>query len=108
MTLQEKVFMIDLIKRNYRRRTTFFVLNMMLAMGGLTLIPSGEIDTIIGIICFLVGMSLIFFTNSPYQENLTPWKNKKNQLKALEEQYEAKADFEELQRCVPLKEYFEI
>jgi len=109
MTLKEKAFMIDLIKKNYRRRITFFILNLMLALTGLILIPCGKIDTIIGMFCFLTGVVLIIFAKRPfYQENLTPWAIKEDQFKALEEQYSANANFDELIYCVPLKEYFEI
>ena len=106
MTLQEKAFMIDLIKRNYRRRVAY----ELIIMGALTIsiliydLTDGTVSSTFGLITLalllLLFIFIIFTKRAPAK--------KREQLKALREQYDAKADFEELLRCVPLKEYFEI
>ena len=106
MTLQEKAFMIDLIKKNYRRRMTFLILKCMLLLVGY-LIPAGHIMTIVGISCVTIAALLLFLNHQPFGFDMaSPWKIKKVQAEALEQH--SKADFEELSHSVPLKEYFEI
>lgn len=119
MTLKEKAFMIDLIKRNYRRRNAGLCFDIVLILLGiccllLTMINESKIsENLIGILIvtfiafiFIGLIHMVSYALSFGLDHETPRGIKKRQLKALEEN--KKADFEELIHCVPLKEYFEI
>ena len=110
MELKEKVFMVDLIQRRYRRHVGYLIFGAALIIIGwtafcytdkiffklslgLSVISIFLFSMTLGVIIALIDKAI---------------KIKKAQYKALEEQYNAKADFEELICSVPLKEYFEV
>jgi len=95
--------MIDLIKRNYRRRLTWLVIKLILITIGIfglwaTNFIEASIFPWVGIIIGVLGTLLLFSSKTH--------PSVKNQLEALDQH--SKADFEDLIHSVPLKEYFEI
>lgn len=117
MTLQENVFMTDLIKRNYRRRANFelfgflwisisyvviFVINLFSVNSVLNLFI-----IVLGGVNILIFMFLILLFDKPAGlKNLSARGIKEAQLRAL--QKNRNNEFKELQHCIPLQEYFDI
>ncbi|MFZ4632519.1 MAG: hypothetical protein ACOYL8_04980 [Patescibacteria group bacterium] len=114
MTLKEKAFMIDLIKRNYRRRMKYFFIELAIIIVGLIFFATvasrrveglGAIEGFGAIVLIVIGVVFMVFANRPFGYDMaSPWKIKKIQTETLN-QY-SKLDFEELERSVPLHEYF--
>ena len=111
MTLQEKAFMCDLIKKTYRRRmlvfTLFVVAIFMPIATGIFLKLAVASVLILGAASFIIFLVAFFY----YQGNAyflcsMPWKLKKMQVEALEAY--SKGDFEDLICSAPLAEYFSI
>jgi len=113
MTLQEKCFMIDLIKRNYRRRMLCLGLKMVLIIAGFSTIYVAKITEIYFLFLpgdglLVIGILSIALANYKLLgfESTSPWKLKKIQADVIDQH--AKDDFEDLINSVPLKEYFKI
>ncbi len=105
MTLQEKAFMSDLIKKNYRRRMFWFFARIFVVILCFEPFFCSQFSWVkaleIVILVFVVLQSLDLYHDSNW-----PWSIKTRQAKALSQF--SKADFEELICSVPLKEYFNV
>jgi hypothetical protein len=111
MTSQEKVFMCDLIKRNYRRRMFWFSMNLVAIIA--TIFGSAFANTegsnrplflLIAVILLLIYVRNYLVDDD--EGSKLPWKIKKAQAKALNEF--KNAGFAEMDSSVVLKEYFEV
>ncbi|HEY5588304.1 MAG TPA: hypothetical protein VIK86_05035 [Candidatus Paceibacterota bacterium] len=109
MKLKEEAFMVNLINANYRRRKIAFFINVFVVVILLIVITSKDFFTHVDlkslaiVVCWIsADLRLIFVL----EEHGSPWSIKKAQIKALKEQSDAGADFEDLKCNVPLHEYF--
>jgi len=111
MTLHEQAFMVDLIKRSYRRRMFYFCLNLLsilipvIPLYWVKLSSPREFGAMVAMIVFIIRVIYIYFASDEYRDNL-PWSIKKRQYKLLIANW--KLDLEELRFCLPLWEYFHI
>jgi len=111
MTLQEKAFMCDLIKKTYRRRMFVFILFVVaiftpIAIG--TFLKLAVVSALIlGAVSFVIFLVAVFYyQGNEYFLSSMPWKLKKMQVEALESY--SKSDFEDLICSAPLNEYFHV
>ena len=108
MTLQEKAFMCDLIKKTYRQRMFVFYLFVIVISIPILIILFWQLETVV--IISLISISIVFFIiaclyyNQSKYLTLMPWALKRMQVQALEDY--SKSDFEDLICSVPLKEFF--
>ncbi len=112
MKLKEEAFMFNLINASYRRKMVIFVINIVVVVISAIILINNfgyfepkmhGLNIMIPIVIF--GFSLGRILVYAFEKGL-PWSMKKDQIKALKEQSDAKADFEDLRFNVPLHEYF--
>ena len=113
MKLQEKMFLCELIKRNYRRRMTWFWLQFFTLVaclcGVISHFITGSMHTIatisiIGSVALIVNASRLYM--SVFSSGF-PWKIKQDQADTLEQIWK-EVDFEDLRGYVRLNEYTEV
>ena len=110
MKLKEEAFMVNLINASYRRRMIIFVVNIAVVLISAVFLFSyvlkpemPDLKIILALPVFVVSAGNLVYC---IEEEKDPWFVKKAQIKALKEQSDAKADFEDLRCNVPLREYF--
>jgi hypothetical protein len=110
MTLQEKAFMCDLIKKTYRRRMFIFYM-FVIAIGTPILFiifghQTSMFNVLLASISFIFLLTAVFYYNQSKYLSLMPWNLKNKQVEALESY--SKSNFKDLICSVPLKEYFTV
>ncbi len=106
MKLTERVFMLALIKANYRRRMFWFFLSVvMMIICSSVLYFRTSIDAIIVIVSgFTLIADVIIFTIFYIEFDGFPWVTKRREIIALDQG--RSLNFEELLSSVPLGKYF--
>ena len=109
MTLQETAFMKSLIEARYRREQFFFIINIILFLvpaiyivyriNVLYLSVQDHIYSVLALISFISFLRLLF---KYFFDDGTPTYEYKKEIKALQSNSDANADFEELNSSVPL------
>lgn len=113
MKLQEIAFMLSLIKASYRRRMTWFIINMVCIFVPVivALVDHNRVEKVnifgIAILVLALIFGIVrFFVH--YDEYPMPWIQKNKQIKDLKDANSKQIDFEKLGFYPSLQEYFNI
>lgn len=109
ITLQEQVFMKDLIMRNYRRRLLVFLIILLFTITVVIYTLVAGIKSIEGISAAILSVFCLSAMTIKYGLDIwTPWYRKNRELETLRNHVFGQSNFEELKNSVAMSCYFDL